>query len=230
MLFNSITDWPEPNKHVSLSDNDIHVWGASFNVSEYSRLRLLNLLSIDELTKAKRYYFLKDKIRFVTFRSMLRVILGNYLNLEPEKVQFEYGPFGRPILRVNQGSLNFSVSHSNNLALFAFSLYTDLGIDLEMIDYNFKFDGISNNFFSDQENIFLDRLTPKNRLKGFFSLWTHKESFSKINGAGLPQLLSSPSLYFPHSSVQFFPHQSYIGTLTAKDHIKNLAFWRWPIN
>jgi 4'-phosphopantetheinyl transferase len=225
MHINDFQSWPVSSRSISLLDNDIHVWGASPDVPKEMRANLIESLSTDELERAGRYHFETDKIHFMTFRGILREILGYYLELKPNEIQFQYGPFGKPTLCASQGPLNFSVSHTNDLALFSFSRI-NLGIDHENISSDIISSDVSNQFFSTDDNQFLDTLSAESRAKGFFSLWTYKEAVSKIEGMGLSRSLNSP-IIFPCSCFQFFPNPGCIAALAAIGVFTNISFWRY---
>src|SRR4029453_8431242 len=109
-FLNGIMGAPQLNK------GEVWVWTAELdNVTETRLLQLEASLSRDENQRAIRFRFERDRNRFVVGRGVLREILGTYLQIDPEKVDFNYGPKGNPFLKEPSeyapGSLYFNVSH-----------------------------------------------------------------------------------------------------------------------
>ncbi len=68
-------------------------------------------------------------------------------------LRFEYTKYGKPSLIKEFGgsALSFNLSHSKGVALFAFTIGRDLGIDVEWIRADVAEEQIAEHFFSDQE-------------------------------------------------------------------------------
>ncbi len=82
-------------------------------------------------------------------------------------------------------SLRFNLSHSHGLALFAFCLKHEVGVDLEKIRPEIALEGIENDFFSSREKEELASLPSTLRPEAFFLGWTRKEAYVKAHGMGL---------------------------------------------
>src|SRR5512140_3474790 len=93
MMTNNSALHPPP-----LSDSDIHIWYASLNVSDPELACYRSLLSQDEVERAERFYFEKDRDHYIVGRGILRTILGGYLNVAPARIEFVYGPHGKPAI------------------------------------------------------------------------------------------------------------------------------------
>lgn len=99
--------------------------------------------------------------------------------------------FGKPY--VEKENIYFSISHSRNVWLCAFSTI-EIGIDLEFFADK-DFEKIANRFFSENERQYLK----ENKLcvdkncddcgldykKSFFDIWVRKEAAAKLSGSGL---------------------------------------------
>jgi 4'-phosphopantetheinyl transferase len=180
--------WLAPPELLMLKNNEVHVWRASLEMTPYQLKTMKSILSADELSRAGRYYFQKDRDIFIASRGLLRTILGRYLNMGPEELRFCYGPYGKPSLEVKtQGGevLCFNVSHSHGLALFAFALEREIGVDLEHIRPDISTGDIAAQFFSQRETDALNSLPENIRRKVFFTFWTRKEALLKAEGKGL---------------------------------------------
>ncbi len=182
-----MTDWLTPPGDVSLSAHEVHVWRASLDMTPPQAENLKETLSADELSRADRFHFQKDRDHYIAARGLLRSMLGRYLKITPGEVSFSYGPFGKPELK-NTGvdkQLRFNISHSQGIALFAFAQGRDIGVDLECIRSDISSEDIAEKFFSKREFDTLNALPEHKRQKAFFTFWTRKEAYLKARGKGL---------------------------------------------
>jgi 4'-phosphopantetheinyl transferase len=150
-------------------------------------------LSTDEKKRAERFTIAVERDRFVAVRAILRELLGAYLHELPVSLSFERSALGKPRLHRRPGApdLRFNLSHSHNLALFAFSRGREVGIDIEKILPEFANEGIAEQYFSAREQEDL-RATPNElRAESFFRCWTRKEAYVKARGDGLDIPLDS---------------------------------------
>jgi 4'-phosphopantetheinyl transferase len=152
---------------------------------------LKQLLSIDELDRAGRFHFERDRYRFSVARGALRAILGRYLNIGPRAIAFDYGPQGKPSLAMATPGLRFNVSHSKDLALIAISYGRELGVDVEFVRYLAQGARMSERFFSPREVETLRSLPEHLQERAFFACWTRKEAYIKARGGGLSIPLSA---------------------------------------
>lgn len=170
-----------------LSDNEVHVWHQTL-ASESAEVEILgNLLSTDELQRARRFRFDTDRREYSVSRGTLRALLGSYLNLSPQALRFSYSEFGRPRLLADSlaSTLDFNVSHSCDVALIAFARGRKIGIDVEKVRRDFETGEIAERFFSTAERAALRELPGEQRQEAFFRCWTRKEAFIKALGEGL---------------------------------------------
>ena len=176
-----------PPTQLILRTDEVHVWRAVLELDsqEFDRLRVT--LSPDELDRAARFHFLRDRQHFIAARGILRDILSRYLKRSPAELAFSYSSFGKPKLAIecSAGDLQFNLSHSGGIALYAVARGREVGIDLERIEPKFADDGIAEKFFSRNEVAVLRSLPASARLHAFFNCWTRKEAYVKARGAGL---------------------------------------------
>lgn len=171
--------------HISLAEDDIHVWRVGLD--DFPVNFLQTVLSADELRRASRYRFERDHNRFIVARSILRVLIGTYLNMEPLRLVFGYGEYGKPHLNLpaHWPAVRFSVAHSDRLALYAISNDRELGVDVEFVRDDFANEAVVEHFFSPNEIVQLRSVPMTMRTTAFFNCWTRKESFIKARGEGL---------------------------------------------
>lgn len=167
-----------------LGTNEVHVWGASLDDHAPEAATLEATLSHDELARARRFRFARDRARYVVGRGLLRRVLGGYLDANPAELQFAYGPYGKPAL-AHWRDLQFNVSHSESRFLVALTGAAILGVDLERRRPEFARENIAERFFSPYEVRELRSLPEDAQPDGFLACWTRKEALVKAVGDGL---------------------------------------------
>ncbi len=190
VMRNNSLSWTLPPDDLVLSGNEVHVWRASLEQPETLIQQLAQILSEDERVRADRFYFERDRNRFIVGRGLLRTILGRYLNREPQQLQFCYSPRGKPAL-VDTGTgsqLQFNLSHSHELALYAVTCDRQIGIDLEHMRPTSDLEKLTQRFFSPHEHSVICSLPAEQKQEAFFRGWTCKEAYLKAIGEGLAQL------------------------------------------
>ena len=179
--------WRHPPPDLALSRDDVHIWRASLEQPVEYVCRLAQTLSSDEMVRAERFHFERDRRRFIVGRGVLRAILGQYLGTDPSQVKFSYGQRGKPRLAAgfDGKALRFNLAHSRELALYAFVRDREVGIDLEYIRPLSDAEEIAAWAFSRYENAELKAMPERKRREAFFGYWTCKEAYIKATGAGL---------------------------------------------
>ena len=180
--------WPSAPERPVLGTRDVHVWRASLDPPPAIIERLRQVLSHDEQARADRFHFDVDRRHFVVARGCLRTILSRYLKIAPAEIQFSYESHGKPQIAsaiIQDQQLKFNLAHSGGLAVYAFTLVGEIGVDLEHIRTEFTGDDIARRYFSATEVQCLDQLPPRARHQAFFNCWTRKEAFIKAKGVGL---------------------------------------------
>jgi 4'-phosphopantetheinyl transferase len=173
----------------AIATGDVHVWRIGLDRSDTSQLG--TVLSPDERTRAARFYFERDRARFVVARAALRHILGDYLGIPPAEMAFVYGTHGKPSLAAPWFDLCFNLSHSRAVGLCAVTRGRAIGVDVEQIRPLDDADALAEHLFSPRERASLRRLSGERKLRGFFNAWTRKEAFIKALGDGLSHPLES---------------------------------------
>ena len=169
---------------MKLQPGEVHVWFARLDRTPERLSRMRTLLNSDETARADR--FLKDlhRNRFIAARVILRDLLAGYLERPPDAIRFAYNQWGKPALASGFAAkdLRFNLSHSNDLAMYAFALARDVGVDIEMIRADAANDRIAENFFSPREVATLRALPRERQVEAFFNCWTRKEAYVKARG------------------------------------------------
>jgi 4'-phosphopantetheinyl transferase len=138
----------------------------------------------DELERAGRFRFGRDRRRYLAGRARLRALLGSYVGEEPGRLHFSYGRHGKPALD-NDRSVRFNLTHCGSRAVLALARGCEIGVDIELVRPDFAEENIAEHFFSMTEVSWLRHLPPDQQRQAFFECWTRKESFLKAKGGGL---------------------------------------------
>ena len=176
---------------LELGCNGLHGWRATLDRPLTGVQELKSLLSEEEVERAERFHFERDRKRFFAARGLLRIILGCQLGVDPRTVRFRYAASGKPEVAelADQGKLCFSMSQSHGLALYVIGWNLKVGIDVEKIRPLNEAVLIARRFFSTSEAAEIQELPESKRMLGFFSCWTRKEAYLKATGEGLSRPL-----------------------------------------
>jgi 4'-phosphopantetheinyl transferase len=190
-------DWLPYCEDYRLSSNDVHIWRARLDQPPDQAAFLATILSKDEQIKAGRFYYARDRSRFIVGRAILRILLSRYLALSPNNVGFIYKQCGKPILveDINGIDLQFNLSHSSDLILYAFTRYRELGVDLEYQRFLPDMKELVSKHFSQAEYAKWSKMPTFQQEETFFLWWTRKEAFLKAKGDGLFQPLNSIEVF-----------------------------------
>jgi 4'-phosphopantetheinyl transferase len=169
---------------LQLTSADVHLWQAGLDKRLVDSVE--HHLSADELSRADRFHFAKDRTHFVAARGLLRSLLSAYLGISSEELRFSYAEKGKPSLEEgHRSAINFNLAHSHEMALYAFSHSRELGIDLEYMREDLANEDIARRFFSVREIKTLAAVPAELRKQAFFNCWTRKEAYIKARGEGL---------------------------------------------
>ena len=186
----SITWSPGPAS-LSLQSDDVHVWRVDLEQPEDVVGKFRSTLESDEIFRADRFHFEKDRRAFTVSRGFLRHVIGRYLETNPKAVRFSYGPYGKPALNGEHknSALRFNMSHSRAVGLVAVTEAKEVGVDVEYIRADFATEDIARRFFSPREVEAFNALPTDQQVAAFFRCWTRKEAYIKAIGRGLSQPL-----------------------------------------
>jgi 4'-phosphopantetheinyl transferase len=186
-----VVTWSEPPESLSLATGDVHVWRVELNQPEPLLEKFRETLEEHELDRASRFHFEKHRRHFTAGRGVLRQLLSQYLGTKPEQLRLSYGAYGKPALNGEHkdSRLRFNMSHSHEVALFAFAEDRELGVDVEHIRTDFASEEVARRFFSRREVETFNALPRHDQVAAFFKCWTRKEAFIKVIGKGLSQPL-----------------------------------------
>jgi 4'-phosphopantetheinyl transferase len=177
--------WPVPEKVDELYAAQVDVWCAELDAPWLDPEKYQASLADPELARADAFHYEVDRRRFLLRRGILRQLIGVYLKSPPGIIQFETNPYGKLSLLIGTGDdLQFNMTISGDIALYAFTRRRLVGIDVERIRADFEVEAIARRFFSANEQYAFQGLPPEQRIEGFFNGWTRKEAFLKALGKG----------------------------------------------
>ena len=181
----ALSEWRTPPSRPIARRGEVHVWRVSLIVSQTSKLEAI--LDRDELARADRFRFQKDRDRFIVARGALRTILAGYFQTRPAALRFSYSSYGKPTVgdALAAAALRFNLSHANELAVVAVTCGREIGIDIEHIRAEFAAGEIAERYFSRREILQLRALPADLQTEAFFNCWTRKEAYIKARGLGL---------------------------------------------
>lgn len=187
----------------NLEEKEVHVWCANLEPAADQLAALQEKITAVEVERSNRFRYWREKRRYIAGRGILRVLLGSYLNLNPPDVEIAYSEYDKPFLPTNR--IQFNLSHSKGIALYAFCLAAGVGVDLEKIRPISDAEGIAARFFSTAEHARFQALPKEKRKDAFFACWTRKEAFIKALGEGLSYPLRDFDVCFsPGEKARFF--------------------------
>ncbi len=239
--------WAIPPEYLTLSENQVHVWRAFLTAPQEARASMECVLSEEERTRAARFYFERDRHRWILAHGTLRMLLARYLQLEPQHVLFISNEYGKPTLApAHKTKLQFNLTHSRDIALYAVAWERAVGVDVEYMKDDIEYDELAKVSFSPQEQAVLRSLVGEAKQTAFFNCWTRKEAYIKARGMGLslPLDLFDVSLLPGEAAAllasredpregdrwtlqALFPCTGYAGALAVEGSGWQLSCWQW---
>lgn len=174
--------WAPGPLRPQLAEGAVHVWRADLTEVAQS---LTGALSVDELARGARIQNERDGELWRRSRGLLRELLGRYLQRDPSSLRFVAGEHGKPALLGTPPQLSFNMSHSAQLALYAFSGTGAVGVDVEVARRATDEVAIAERVLGDAEARRLEALDPAPRRREFLRAWARHEAELKCLGVGI---------------------------------------------
>lgn len=185
----AVLTWSKSPATLILQPGQVDIWRISLGLPSATVKFLESVLPLDERERAARFRFPGGKERFIVAHGCLRHILGRYLDCTPEQLRFSKSEYGKPALQ--NGGLQFNLSHSGEFALVVITLARKVGVDVERLRPDLELVRMASRFFSQNEVAELMALPPGERQIAFFRCWSRKEAYIKAQGFGLSLSLDS---------------------------------------
>ncbi len=240
--------WRPTLEPPAVSDSEIQVWRMRLDRPASEVPEMQDVLSDDENARAARFVFDRHRARFIAGRASLRRILGGYVGLAPERLEFGYGSRGKPFLKTGSDgdAVRFNLSHTGELAVLAVVRAREVGVDVERIRAVKAHLRLAGRYFAPGEVDVIRALAPEVQYEAFFNCWTRKEAYIKALGTGLacpldgfevslapgaPAALlqatdnpSAPSEWFLQALQ---PGDGYVGAVALKGQGYRVTCWEW---
>ena len=200
---------------LELMTEEVQVWVASLDVSDDRYDALARLLPAEEKERAVALTPVAAR-RFVVARGILRSLLAGFTGTPAEKLQFAYGNSGKPVL-VGRDGIQFNISHSADLGLFAFAPDRPVGVDVENERPVRRLLDVAQRFMSEDELRSLIDTSPEERNAAFLRSWVVREARLKAEGKGV---WSGSENLNPRTNLThrlFTPRPRYIAAVAAPD-------------
>ena len=205
---------------INLEENEVHIWNFDLDKINSQIEQFEKILSNDELTRADKFHFEIDKVRYICSRGLLRILLRVYTGFSPNEINFTFNDYGKPTLSTihNHPGLHFNLSHSKQFMSVGFAKDAIIGMDVELMKPLKDHLEIAKRFFSESEIEQLNAFPKEKILEGFYSCWTGKEAVIKLSGEGL----SHPLKDFDVQLKELIVNESYRYKVNLKSKDENL--------
>ena len=212
-----ISRWQPPPESLRLAPDDLHLWRFRIGISAEAATVLRQSLTAGEIARADRFIRIQHQVKFVAARYGLRRILAGYLKCSPAAIRFDYSQQGKPSLgKDHQSSITFNLSHAGGWAVIAVTSGSDVGVDVEEVMIKDNLQQLGDYAFDEAEKRLFADFSPARRQRGFYRLWTAKESRLKMIGVGLGDM---KKIIVPRFQCFFVPAKGYVAAAAADDHI-----------
>jgi 4'-phosphopantetheinyl transferase len=193
---------------------EVQVWVASLEVPDGRYSELSRTLSGEEKGRAEGMVPILAR-RFVVARGILRTLLSGFTGTAAGKLHFTYGTSGKPSLADHD--IHFNISHSAELALFAFAPDRPVGVDVENERPVRRLLDVAQRFMSEEEIRTLAATAPEARDAAFLKSWVVREARLKAEGRGVWSGSDGAKAQPALTHKLFAPRPGYIAAVAASD-------------
>jgi 4'-phosphopantetheinyl transferase len=173
-----------------LPKNRIHAWSALYRDLELHYKVLSGTTSQEEQYVASLFRNDVDSRKYILRHGLLRIILGNYIFHDPEKLSFSTGKNGKPELVPHEGYtvVSFNLSHTSEMVIIGIARTQRIGIDIVKMDPSYRFHEIAEYILTPAEKAFMQGIEPAQKHQAFFRIWALKEAILKTTGDTLSMM------------------------------------------
>jgi 4'-phosphopantetheinyl transferase len=216
----------------SVGSISVECWRVGLEIGAEPVDELLTRLDPDEARRADAFKTADLRRRFVVAHAALRDVLAASLDVAPPEILFGArpcrhcgSPHGKPFVVAPETALEFSLSHSAEVALIAIADGCSVGVDLESVAAPVE-------------------LVPEARRHRFFVLWTATEALLKATGAGLtgdmrPAGAAASAALSGDGVVELdgrrwaitsvTPRPGYVGAIAVESETASVIWNDWPV-
>lgn len=173
---------------IEIGPGEVHLWEAPLSAEGDEFIRIGELLSPEERVFAGVFHNARARRQYVISRVMLRQLLSRYLDRPAADLRFETEGDGKPVL-AGARELEFNLSHSGDLVLYAVAASRPVGVDLEHLHPIPRAVELAHRFLSPEEHEIIAAAPPNQRDREFLSSWVKREARAKARGVSIWQAL-----------------------------------------
>ncbi len=172
---------------LTLRRREVHVWTSVLSEGPPADLAVLGA---EELVRGERIRVAGGREQWLTARARLREILARYAGVPAAAVELMAGAHGKPGLGPDPADgagreLEFNLSHSDDLALYALARGRAVGIDTERVRPDLDFVALARRALDAEAVEGLERAADRDRPAVFAAAWARHEARLKCLGVGL---------------------------------------------
>ncbi|HEX3437154.1 MAG TPA: 4'-phosphopantetheinyl transferase superfamily protein [Pseudacidobacterium sp.] len=217
-------DWPLQRAIPSLDSDEVHLWCWDLCGDESKILHVLQILSEIERSRAERFVFPRDQRRYILAHAGMREILGLYLGVNANIIEFANNRFGKPRVGV---ALQFNLSHSGNLAVIGVAKEFEIGVDVELVRGRASELPVSQIAPEEQNELY--SLPSESFVPAFYHYWTRKEALLKGLGIGFAGQVANHSIE-GWRVENLTPAAGYTAAVAAKSNTLRVRCFRYSHN
>jgi 4'-phosphopantetheinyl transferase len=159
----------------------VHIWRAALDEAGWPGPERL---PDPERERFEGFLREQPRRRWLASRWALRRVLAGYLQQPAAAIELEAGEHGKPRLRGGEG-LEFSLSHSEGLALVAVTTGREVGVDVEIVRPRGDLAALAERALDPEAVAAVRATTPERRAEVFHRAWVRHEARLKCLGVGL---------------------------------------------
>lgn len=179
--------WEAAPAEPALAEQEVHVWRAQLDQLSDT---LPNALTGEEHRRAARIIGRRQRWRWSRSRGLLRAVLALYVEQEPHELRLAADARGKPQLLSDlddgqhsaPSSLQFSLSHSEDVVLLALSRPQAVGVDVEIERRELDYLALARRAFGEIETARLNDMEMRERRLEFLRMWSRREAKLKLQG------------------------------------------------
>ncbi len=162
----------------------LHCWHADLAANDAAWGPAEAALSGAERARQARFRTGALRQTYGRAHGFLRAVLGKYINLSPNEIEFTAELRGKPALPAPR-RVQFNLSYRAGRALLAVSDRCAVGADVETLHPMTDSLALVQELFSPPERAVLRAATGADWEELFYTIWTRKEAYAKALGMGL---------------------------------------------
>jgi 4'-phosphopantetheinyl transferase len=217
-------------KHLPAHGNhpgEVHIWSHTIHYDDPYMRQAPYLLSQDEMSRAARYHFEKDRRVYESAHVFIRKVLSHYVSIDPALLDLSPIVNKKPQLLNAPFHIHFNISHAGSRILVAVGFDSDVGVDVERVIGDFDMDGFAEANYHQHEIDELKTLSGDEEAFYFYTIWTRKEAWLKLTGEGVNDKLRELDFSGKSTQPKITPHghqQVYMSSwMDGDDYIATVA-------